>query len=109
ICDKSSKARTPIDSPTTQLCIAGNEIEYPDLIRLCGRNSHLRNEQRPCPPAGAEVPNPKLQIPGNLSNPKLQNVRCAFWELDIGVSLGFGTWILGFRRAPRWRAWRTCK
>jgi hypothetical protein len=55
---------------------------------------------KPGIPTDVEIPNPKLQIPRKLQDPKSKRVgRLSFsWSCDfeVGISLGFGFWDLGF-------------
>jgi len=53
---------------------------------------------------GARLENPKFQAPTTKEAPNCQKPNAArkiIWCLDIGVSLGFGYWVLGFPNQTR--------
>src|SRR6266480_4201777 len=53
---------------------------------------------------GARLENPKFQAPTAKEAPNFQKPNAArkiIWCLDIGVSLGFEYWVLGFQNQTR--------
>ena len=48
-----------------------------------------------------EAPNPKSQAPGKLQIPNTKQATETVWDLELGASLRFGAWDLGFHGSRR--------